>query len=465
MSLRMEDIHVHQQWSSAVRAAFKFQTLGVAVACLLYAGGDLGFGQCVYQDANGHPYLKEFRPFVPQSGTAAGPDLKIVALGDSVVWGDGDKPRHKIVWLVGQGVANYTGHRVLVHSYAHSGARLSYSDPGSDPTFPVDNDVPLGDLGSERPTTSEQADCAAVDDSDAVYVLLDGCINEVGAGQIALPPIVLLPNLRTTPEQIRSDVLKYCSANMATTLLKITQQFPHARVVMLGYFRVVSDVSKPEPEMTDAEKAQLKAENAKQEKAMERVVKRDGDFSNLTGSRAAKKKAIQAEVQKWWANSDEFLKDSTSCFKWAIDSVNAGVVGPISAPAGVSYSDSAPESDWKPVCPVFDKSTVAPGSPPPIAVAAAAFPDNPEYSYGAPHTHLWLLPLPFISQDEMYWTRAWQCTLHLCRGDKTCYTNAIAHPKPIGAQCYSESILGAIGFVAPKPDSDCQPAKTAVATR
>ena len=107
--------------------------------------------------------------------------LKIVAFGDSVVWGDGEKPDNKIVSLVGQRVADETGSEVRVVSFAHSGARLKCVDDQTSkvPTRGTGSDEEtLGDLDGQHTTTSEQVACATEANSDAEIVLLDGCINK-----------------------------------------------------------------------------------------------------------------------------------------------------------------------------------------------------------------------------------------------------------------------------------------------
>jgi hypothetical protein len=151
------------------------------------------FGQCI------QPASRTFGPYAPAPGSkktlqnplldpisSSSPGLKIVTLGDSVVWGDGNLERNKFSVKLARDLANATGRATTVVEYAHSGARLvSADDPAS--LVPTDGSVYQMDLNSQRPTTAEQADCAASRDSDAEVVLLDGCINEVGATKIALP--------------------------------------------------------------------------------------------------------------------------------------------------------------------------------------------------------------------------------------------------------------------------------------
>lgn len=435
----------------------------VAAVCLMAACLTGGVTQrllaqgCKFQSAAGEPYRKVFKFGAPNRG----PLLKIVALGDSVVWGDGDGDKHKIVYLVGEAVADHTGRPVEVDSYAHSGARLVSYDPGSEATFPVSvfRHVPLGDLDSERPTTSEQADCAAVKDSNAEIVLLDGCINEVGATQIALGSFPLNPD-QTTPAEIRQAVFNYCAAPMKTVLSQVTSEFKRAQVVLLDYFQVVSTKSKPLPmrngEIGPGQDAWTERQQEQYDSAIDNARKKANKLAANSGGRQIN--TSSDFLGAWSANSEEFLKDSTSCFKWAIDSVNAGATD--------SKPRQAPDGD--PVCLPFRESGGE--SKPLYSIVAAPFPENPAYSYGAPDRHLWLMdiPIPFpiplppplfsffaIPTDERFTPRSWHCSWHFSRGDKDCLVNPIAHPNVKGAQCYSESILSALGFDLNDPDPDC----------
>src|SRR6185437_13284396 len=95
--------------------------------------------------------------------------VKIVAFGDSVVWGNGEKTNYKFVSLVAHSVADETGKQAEVVSFAHSGARLAKTD--SDDLLPWNEDVPFGDLDAERPTIEEQVNCAAEENPDAELIL------------------------------------------------------------------------------------------------------------------------------------------------------------------------------------------------------------------------------------------------------------------------------------------------------
>lgn len=418
----------------AVRCLFILALAGVALAAPHASAQG-----CGYKATNGAPYVYALGPFNPQTGAASGPPLKVVALGDSIVWADGDKPEHKFVSLIGQQLANQKGRTVEVHSYAHSGAKLGaptgeeLSTPSS---YPHPRGIPLGDVDASQPTTNEQADCAAVKDSDAEIVLLNGCINEVGATNIALPHI--FPD-QETPDQVRAAVLSSCAANMKGLLESITGQFHRAQVVVINYYRVISFDSTLDPLLSDEAKSKAQLAEKKRIDWIEQMAKRK------MGSTATKEQTDK-QRQAWATNSEVFLLDSTSCFKWAIAAFNTGVFTPLPA-APPAYDSKHPVG----VCPPPLKP-----SPANSLVSLAVLPDNADYSYGAADSHLWLLPSLF-APDERYWTRKLECLMHLCRLDRDCFLNAAAHPNPEGARCYSKVILAAIDGVEPAWDSECHP--------
>jgi lysophospholipase L1-like esterase len=407
--------------------------------CLALVGAKRAAGEgCVFESPDGSPYMLP-KQFPPQGVAPQGTPLTVVALGDSVVWGDGDKPEHKIVTLVSQNLANDTGRVVNLHIYAHSGARLE-SALGEPPTFPVRNGLPVGNVGSSRPTTTEQADCARVKDSNADYILLDGCINEIGATNIALPPTLGLN--KTTPEEIRSQVMKYCAKPMRNLLEKILKHFNNqAKIIVLNYFLVVSEASEPKPLYDPRTGKQEKTGEWKRwHRQLKRALDKADSMAGTGGAGHSSDADIDLRVKGWSDNANEFLDDTTSCFRWAIASASANTKDPV-------HKETDPH---KPVCQKFQQDPNP--SPSPQRIFLAEVSRDPEFSYGTKETHLWLMPVPLvfglsINPDEMYRTRNWECDRYLfVRKDSSCKVNPLAHPRPVGAQCYSESILQQLGM-------------------
>lgn len=439
MSLKTEIIHAGQLWTPAIRAISKFKMLGLLVAFLLCLGENYGFAQCVYQDADGRPYLRPFGPFTPQAvhpPTLGNPltggtptdlsrTLKIVTLGDSAMWGDGDLPNHKIAWLVGQSVANETQRTVVVDAFAHSGARLKRVDPDKGWLLPSEDDKPLSDLDAERPTTEEQAECANAVDRDAEIVLLDGCINEVGATDIALPIFPFLNN--TSPAQIQERVYGDCGMPMKVALDHVTSLFPKATIILLNYWLVVSRDSKP-----------IGAES-------------QAEIASARGCQLGDRDEIRTKQQKWWANSECFLGTSQKCFTWAIACANGTIQGPQCVLPDATDDPTHPQD-----CP--PPPQLVPTTPSgPVRVFLAKVPDDPEYSYGAGETHLWRVPIHFLfwtwDKDEMYNTRAKLCEQFALKSDTGCKVNVTAHPNPKGASFYA---FGSLNPPGPGPCPRCR---------
>jgi len=443
MSLKTKRNHAGRLSLCVVRATANVQIFGLVVVCLLCAGGNFAFGQCAFQDAMGHPYSIPFGPFTPQysgpptlrnpvtSGVGADGSklpLKIVTFGDSAMWGNGDKPEHKIAYLVGQSVANETQRTVLVDAFAHSAARLKRVDPDKGQLLPLDpvTNQPLSDLDAERPTTVEQADCAAVNDSDAEIVLLDGCINEVGATNIALPIFPFLNN--TSPAQIQERVYADCGEPMKVALNHVKKSFPHATIVVLNYWLVVSSKSSPVG-VKNAVKQQMKLEKTE-------------------GGRELTPESVESRKQKWWDNSERFLNTSQACFIWAIACANGSIQGALCELPEATDDPTHPQE-----CP---SAPAAPTGSARVFLATVPGDDRPEYAYGGKEKHIWSVPFHFLfwsREDEMYGPRVKLCKQFALPGDTDCKVNPTAHPNVKGASFYAFGSLNPPVPGGPKPTS------------
>jgi hypothetical protein len=423
-----------------------FGTLVIVAPCFVPA---IGLAQCPTQVYN--VPTRVFAPIPPHPGTtrvlanplvpSAASLLTVVALGDSVVWGNGLKNPNKFIMLAGQQIADATQRTVQIISFAHSAAKLAlHSDPGGTPSpdngyvpmRPEDNNVPQGDLNYSYPTTTEQADCAGVAYAGAEIVVLDGCINEVGATDIALPPIFN----HTSKEQIEERVFQYCSTPMKDTLQKVKTLFPQATVIVMNYFRIVSPESNIFRAPINASGG-APQKNGSSTKELERLAEEQLKIEKMKGAQGRSLAVEKADVQRWPDNSTAFLENTERCFRWAI----------MAAPSDV-LSNAGTAQD--PACP-------APSSPLPtpspfavsngLRVYLATVLDRPEFSYGGKKKNLWSLPIQFlfwtIHADDMYRTRKGICKTHYGPGAerRVCEINPIAHPNEEGAKAYACSIV------------------------
>jgi hypothetical protein len=361
--------------------------------------------------------------------------LKIVTLGDSVIWGDGNLEQNKFSVKLAHDLANGTGRPTTVVAYAHSGARLaSADDPGS--LVPVDGSVFQMDLNSERPTTTEQADCAASRDSDAEVVLLDGCINEVGATKIALP----IPFNWTTPENIHSTAYAACSTPMRKLLETVKLDFPKATIIVVNYYQVVTKDSIVRFEQPLPGAPQTISKLGTPQQAAVELQREQKKLLALSGHQH---EALLVQpvhpaqpidiLHSWQANSIEFLNTSQGCFQWAV-----------AAADGLNVDDLN-NTEPNPSCPsgLNDMPPNAQQAKQAVRVFLAKVDNEPDFGYGALDTHEWLLPSQ-LHPDDMYLIRVPICKAHY-KGDLSalegCEVNAIAHPRVNGAEAYHQSIL------------------------
>jgi hypothetical protein len=381
-----------------------------------------------------------FKPITPSHGTPTmvnplrqntSSPLKMLTLGDSAMWGNGLRYWNKYSYKVAQDVANATGRTVNLVSFAHSGANLS-NEANSDyePLMPSDGGTPPGDLNAGLPTTIQQEACAHTDpcSSDAEIILLDGCINEVGAQRIALP----FSLSGATVREIAQRSHQWCSDKMLALLQSTKSDFPGATIVVSNYWLIVSDKSSP---------IGVAQERAAQQDMLS-LVEAERKAEQATGQSVTESRLFsdpKTLLQKWSDNSKVFLKTSQGCFEWAIAYAN----GTTSAPNG---SDGTGDDDQCPAVPPAQPQRATKD----FRVYLATVSDDSNYSYGAPKKRLWSVPVPIIRPDELYTKRSILCKTHYSPsdiGDRfICPINPTAHPNVRGAEAFCESITHILEF-------------------
>lgn len=410
------------------------RTRGVSVllsVIVMYCGAVACEGQCEAR--------RKFGPYHPAPGVAptltnplgtpgSKAVLKIVTMGDSVVWGNGNVPKNKFSIKVAQHIADDTGRDVLVVAYAHSGARLK--EYSYDSLVPVVDGASQQDLNSQRPTTTEQAVCAAGKDKDAEIVLLDGCINEVGATDIALP----FPLNWTNEKEIRQRAYTGCSKPMRDLLGDVSQDFPNATVLVLNYYQIVTSDSKllkapvPGAPVETVHNGSSTAAVSELQQEREKLLSMSPE-----GRKQLEQKNYALGLQSWQQNSKAFLDTSMGCFTWAVAAVNGQKVPDL--PAVPPANLACPAA----VLPPPQRAVPA------VRVFLVTLENKPEFGYGALGTHEWRLPVPPIGSriDDMYAIRAQLCEKLYPQGgadQEECKINAMAHPNVAGAQEYTEQI-------------------------
>lgn len=168
------------------------------------------------------------RPFAERTVGGGGAQVfEMVALGDSVVWGQGLSDNEKFTHKVQDFIAHSLSRPTRLRVYAHSGAPItvipgtsgggwsSYAEvPGSNPSIT---------LQSECVSSPEQVD----------LIIADGCINDMDHMKIVDPSID--PN----SEWINRQANQYCGEPMEKLLSGLLLRFPAAKIVVTGYFPLI----------------------------------------------------------------------------------------------------------------------------------------------------------------------------------------------------------------------------------
>ena len=146
----------------------------------------------------------------------------LLVIGDSVLWGQGLIEAHKSANLL-------AGHlQAELKMVAHSGANIGIRDSHESLTL-------FGEVPCSYPTIQEQIQSYAGATARVDWVLMNGGINDVDVRRILNP---LHPQF-----DLGRNTRKYCGRDMLTLLQQTMAKFPQARVLVVGYFPVLSHQS------------------------------------------------------------------------------------------------------------------------------------------------------------------------------------------------------------------------------
>lgn len=322
----------------------------------------------------------------------------IVVLGDSIAWGQGLRDEEKFpelvrLWLGSQ----LAGRTVEKWSFAHSGAVLG-PDPG-DGAAPLPGEVPARSPSVLAQLAAVPNELATVRPSDVDLVLLDGGINDVGVHDI----LTIDPTIRDPVDWIRGLARHRCVDRMTQDVLpRVLAVFPNARVVVTGYYSIVS-------EQTRLGDLELFLQDLG-------VLGRPAEFAITETVR--RKLAYQCEA---------FYDESTS-------GLRAGV--PRAEPLKVVASASSTAGGHEPGAPRGMPQGSANTAP-----HRAFFVDcglTSSQAFGAPETVLWGVP----AADPMASERALECAvLGTTPQYLTCREASAGHPNKAGAQLIAGRVI------------------------
>jgi lysophospholipase L1-like esterase len=366
----------------------------------------------------------------------------MLVLGDSVMWGQGLSDEHKFSYLLRQWICEQRNNRscpdkedVQIHVEAHSGALIAKPEKDNqkkeEDRF-TRNVAPVkypGEVNNYYPTVWGQVDLArryyadnSIPPEDVDLILVNGGINDMGALRILAPKL-----LGFLAGNINDFAKKYCEDDMKLLLDKIANTFPRARIIVPGYFPLVS-LETPENFLMDTIGYLFLG---KKEKAAEE------ESSTLSNEAAVAQKPSKSLVHMANRSRD-----------WTVAS-NASL-----AAAVKSFNSS------RAAMPVTGNNSP---SPPPDAFARALFVPvlfSDDNAYAAKSALLWKLVRKspdvvlecadtnrlkdLIANDELQTKRGCMCAEAGKKNDIICLRGGAFHPNVQGAELYFRSISKAL---------------------
>ncbi|HEY7403274.1 MAG TPA: hypothetical protein VIB39_07120 [Candidatus Angelobacter sp.] len=149
----------------------------------------------------------------------------LVAIGDSVIWGEGLAEEHKTATTL----ARHLG--ATVEMLAHAGAKIGIRD-----SYSVT--MPSGEVPCFFPTILQQVQSYAGDPSTVQWVLMDGGINDVEIQRVFNPMVPMY--------ELELHTRNYCGRDLLTLLRQVARKFKRAQILVLGYYPGLSHQSRPE---------------------------------------------------------------------------------------------------------------------------------------------------------------------------------------------------------------------------
>lgn len=171
--------------------------------------------------------------------------FRILAFGDSIMWGQGLAESSKFTSLTRDALQRALNADVQLRSFAHSGAVLRNTAAPmpaigqQEPTgFDQNRLVTPGEIPNGFPTVlhqiNVQAPASGINPREVDLLLIDGCINDVG--------VMTILNPTKKPDEVGAVARTKCAA-MAEVLRRAHEIFPNAAIVVTGYYPIVSPLT------------------------------------------------------------------------------------------------------------------------------------------------------------------------------------------------------------------------------
>jgi lysophospholipase L1-like esterase len=288
-------------FTSVMKLKIKTIKLKFAATCLIILAASAAFSQNeqISTERQTKPPLNT-QTEAPLNRQSKAP-IKMLVLGDSIIWGQGLKKEHKSWYYVKVWLEKTTGQAVVEKIEAHSGALIERSSMTERLTAEdAEVDVALPTLNEELDNAlrfyadGSKIDGANVDGAKIDIVLVSGCANDVGTQNLLNA---------TATEQIDDWTLVKCGAPMERLLRRITTAFPAASVIVTGYYPFFS-------------------ERTRNDFVLKGLVKRF--FKIIPGAPKLSSKEILARLT---ANSNQWYRASNKALSEAVRNVNSALGG------------------------------------------------------------------------------------------------------------------------------------------
>ncbi len=360
----------------------------------------------------------------------------MLVLGDSVMWGQGLLDDHKFSYRVREWICQQRNNGrcpdqndVQIHVEAHSGAVIakpSQKNQKQEERF-TRLVTPLrypGEVNHAYPTVWGQIELArrfykegSIPLDEVDLIIVNGGINDISAPRILVPLI---------GGNITKLAQKYCEDEMKLVLDEIAKTFPKARIVVPGYFPLVS-TSTPENILIETIGYLFlhKKEKANGMGAIEEASTNPPNDLASANKVSGVLKSLARRSQEWTVASNAAL-----------------------AAAVRSFNNAHP--------PLAGENSTA------LSMRAlfVAIPFSDDNAYAASHTFLWkLVPKPanlilecaekdplkkLMVSDELQQKRPCMCDQAGKGNDIACVRAAAFHPNKEGSEAYSTAIIGVL---------------------
>ena len=203
------------------------------------------FQENEFPNASGEPVSITVRIPATRIGVAKSNALNItldtfrmIVVGDSIQWGQGLQEHQKMHTLVENEIKSRAGNIGVYKSvFAHSGAIIGADNNRTKPAIQGEFG---GEVNDSFPTIREQVLTALngqVSDDTIDLVLMDGGINDVGITTIIDPLSIIDP----LDNQLEQKIDDFFHGRMKELLKLTSEKFPSAKIIVTGYFQIISD--------------------------------------------------------------------------------------------------------------------------------------------------------------------------------------------------------------------------------